>query len=846
MKGMILIMGMSLRELITYQGNNNKLRFIQDNRKEIVPFIGAGISIDCGLFSWGGLLDEIAKEFLTEDEIKLYHEKRDYFRYADRIIEVTENPHLVMKKIRDIFNETSIELTKLPYILLSSFSNLIVTTNYDTILETAAKQNANTRQLKPLLPCLKGQIDEAIQINAKCLLKLHGSIEETTSFILTTEQYDDYYGKKGCNEKKPLPEYLEKLFSGKKILFVGCSLEIDRTLEILCDCVKKYERISHYAILPWSKDKKIQIVRSRQLIKMGIEPIYYPEGDFEAVGKLLSYLAVDNTFLEVAKEIILDKIVEFDVQNLITDTLYGILKQSYYDTAVEMPDLLDDTFAPTDVEFAEGIRKNFRIIANDTYYSALIKLFNLYLDTGIYQNKEHIKERFEELFSKNVLEEASIIELLRKRWSLKNNLSNLSELNSDWIFQLPKEELNDFAVDLLSKLQYKNGMSHADIYPAYIMAKQLEENAGIMLEYKIRTHLLNSIGAFSHNFKDLQNGILHLQRAIQLIECSDAKDSNEWLFLAKCYYNLALVFAYNGNTENALAAISKDMELKRKYNESPQLYARSCDLYASICKEIEPFEAGKIYLESAKIKEQFAKKRYEDKQIARDMSASWATVLFNIGLLARDIGLYDIACGYIDYAGSLRFQTVDICNKDYCNTLNVKAEINLILGKNYEAEKIVNIVKSKQDLPEGFSLIMGHTWYVCAYYFYQEKNYSSALNYVNKSLNDLYNDEVQDIMQIIKSKMLLGAIVYKIKKNGGGLRYQSSGDIFEEVIKDINKVYGEFSYHLMLPYRFLMTHSEDEVKKRAYTLKYDAIFKQYSERRDLLSKSLISYFNSIN
>ncbi len=839
-------MGMSLHELITFQGNNNKLRYIQDNRKEIVPFIGAGISIDCGLFSWSGLLDEIAKEFLTEDEIKLYHEKRDYFKYADRIIEVTENLHLVMKKIRDIFNETPIRLTKLPYILLSSFSDLIVTTNYDTILETVAKQNANTRQLKPLLPCLKGQIDEAIQINAKCLLKLHGSIEETTSFILTTEQYDDYYGKKGCKEKKPLPEYLEKLFSGKKILFVGCSLEIDRTLEILCNCVKKYERISHYAILPWSKDKKIQIVRSRQLIKMGIEPIYYPEGDFEAVGKLLSYLAVNNTFLEVAKGIILDKIVEFDVQNLITDTLFGILKQSYYDTAVEIPDLLDDTFAPTDVEFAEGIRRNFQIIANDTYYSALIKLFNLYLDTGIFQNKEHIKERFEELFSKKALEEESIIELLRKRWSLKNNLSNLSEFNSDWVFQLPKEELNDFAVDLLSKLQYKNGMSFADIYPAYILAKQLEENAGSMLEYKIRTRLLNSIGAFSHYFKDLQNGILHLQRVIQLIESSNANDANEWLFLAKCYYNLALVFAYNGNTENALAAISKDMKLKRKYYESPQLYARSCDLYALICKEIDPFEAGKIYLESAKIKEQFAKNRYEDKQIARDMIASWATVLFNIGLLARDIGLYDIASGFIDHASSLRFQTVDICNKDYCNTLNVRAEINLALGKNYEAEKIVNIVKSKQDLPEGFSLIMGNTWYVCAYYFYQEKNYSSALNYVNKSLNDLYRDEVQNIMQIIKSKMLLGAIVCKIKKNGGGLRYQPSDDIFEEVIKDINKVYGESSYHLTLPYRFLMTHSEDEAKKRAYTLKYDVIFKQYNERRDLLSKSLVSYFNSIN
>lgn len=839
-----MLMGMGLRELITFQGNDTKLRFIQEHRRDIVPFIGAGISIDCGLFSWSGLLDEIAKEFLAEDEIKIYHEKKDYFKYADRIIEVTENPHLVMKKIRDIFNKTPIRLTKLPYILLSSFSDLVVTTNYDTILETAAKQNANTRQLKPLLPCLKGQIDEAIQINAKCLLKLHGSIEETTSFILTTEQYDDFYGKKGCKEKKPLPEYLEKLFSGKKILFVGCSLEIDRTLEILCECVKKYERISHYAILPWSKEKKAQLMRSRQLIKMGIEPIYYPEGDFEAVGKLLSYLAADNTFLEVAKEIILDKIVEFDVKNLITNTLYGILKQSYYDIAVEIPDLLDDTYAPTAVEYVANIRMNMQITENDTYYSALLKLFSNYIDTGLFQNKEHIKKRFEELFSKKVLEEESVVELLKKRWSLKNNLSNLSEFNSDWIFQLSKEELNDFAADLLSKLQYKNGMSFADIYPIYMMAKQLEENAGSMLEYTIRTRLLNSLGGFSHYFKDLQNGILYLQKAVQLIENNNSNDIKEMLFLAKCYYNLSLVLAYNGNTEDALKAISRDMELKREYNENLQLYTRSCDLYALICKEIDPFEAGRIYLETAKIKEQFAKIKYEDKQIARDMVASWATVLFNIGLLARDIGLYDIASGFIDQASLLRFQTVDICNKDYCNTLNVQAEINLALGKSYEAEKIVNIVKSKQNLPEGFSLIMGHTWYVCAYYFYHEKDYPSALNYINKSLKDLYNNELLDTMQIIKSKMLLGVIIREIKINGGGLRYQSPDNIFEEVIKEIYKIYGESSYYLSLPCRFLMSYSENEDKKKVYALKFDAILKKYNEKRELLRKSLVSYFNS--
>lgn len=67
-------------------------------------------------------------------------------------------------------------------------------------------------------------MDAAIQNNDRCLLKLHGSIEETSSFILTTEQYDKFYGK-SSSRNRLLPRYLKKLFTAKKLLFVGCSLE---------------------------------------------------------------------------------------------------------------------------------------------------------------------------------------------------------------------------------------------------------------------------------------------------------------------------------------------------------------------------------------------------------------------------------------------------------------------------------------------------------------------------------------------------------------------------------------------------------------------------------------------
>lgn len=47
---------MSLGELIQFHDNYSKLRYIQEHRKDIIPFVGAGISKECGLYLWGNYL----------------------------------------------------------------------------------------------------------------------------------------------------------------------------------------------------------------------------------------------------------------------------------------------------------------------------------------------------------------------------------------------------------------------------------------------------------------------------------------------------------------------------------------------------------------------------------------------------------------------------------------------------------------------------------------------------------------------------------------------------------------------------------------------------------------------
>ena len=93
----------NLSDLIQFQDNYLRLKYIRENRKDIVPFIGAVISKGCGLYLWGELLDALAEGYLTQTEIRYFREKCDLFKYADKFVETMGNTHLAMKRILELF-----------------------------------------------------------------------------------------------------------------------------------------------------------------------------------------------------------------------------------------------------------------------------------------------------------------------------------------------------------------------------------------------------------------------------------------------------------------------------------------------------------------------------------------------------------------------------------------------------------------------------------------------------------------------------------------------------------------------------------------------------------------------
>lgn len=155
---------MELDKLINFHSNKNRLERIKNNKKNIVPFVGAGISKSCGLYLWQELLDKLAAEYFTPEQLENLKSTHDVFGYADEIVAAAGNLDMVMKRIGEIFDEVETVHTEIPSLLVSSFSPMIVTTNYDTMLEEASIDSP-LGAIKPLLPCHIGQMNEAIMLN---------------------------------------------------------------------------------------------------------------------------------------------------------------------------------------------------------------------------------------------------------------------------------------------------------------------------------------------------------------------------------------------------------------------------------------------------------------------------------------------------------------------------------------------------------------------------------------------------------------------------------------------------------------------------------------------------------
>lgn len=314
------------------------------------------------------------------------------------------------------------------------------------------------------------------------------------------------------------------------------------------------------------------------------------------------------------------------------------------------------------------------------------------------------------------------------------------------------------------------------------------------------------------------------------------------LFKAKCYANLGIARASTGADFISITeACENDISIKKEYGESPQLIVRSLNFYATILKEIDPFRACDIYLEVANIKKSLIHGANE-KEI-KELIASWATTLFNIGLLAKDLELYDLAYQFVCYANEYRFQTIDYHNKDYCSSINVRAELELFVHKEQDVNQLINGIKSRVDLPNGFSETLSHTWYVCALYYYLGRDFPTAIRFVNKSVGASKKEgAIFDFRQDMRTKLLLGDIRADQAKEDPAFRIEAE-NIFKDIIEKITGMYGNDSYYLIKPYMHLraVTNRNDKVK---YDIFLNSLIQHYKPRLQTYERKLDDYIKA--
>lgn len=260
----------------------------------LIPFLGAGFSAPaCPL--WGDFLETFYRELLKDDfigdsEQKEYEAIRKsagayrFERMADALFRFGNRRRFQEAMTKHFHKVPDQKMERKFSLLHRAFSGIKITTNFDQLIECKTYGS-------PINVC-RGNDAEGMQRLltqnvGSCLLKIHGSLEDPQSIVLTQDKYAAIYGQEtGFDPEAALPKFLVRVFTNHSILFIGCSLEADRVLEIL----NQLETVRpHYAILRKPTEKSRLIALNNRLSGLRIKPLWI--ADFREIEIVLEKLA---------------------------------------------------------------------------------------------------------------------------------------------------------------------------------------------------------------------------------------------------------------------------------------------------------------------------------------------------------------------------------------------------------------------------------------------------------------------------------------------------------------------------------------------------------------------------
>lgn len=291
--------------------NLNNLRVLIDEGVEIIPFIGAGISIPFDLGDWKGLIEKIASRFEAKhlDAYSQCHSflKNHDYEMASQILHSANEELFDNALVSAVIKRFDARKLNQTHKLIAKLARrVVITTNFDRCLEFIFEEYQ--RQFDRILPIGKKLfVTDISSPRYISIVKLHGDPTDVKRMVFTKDQYDDAYGllkdpatmSVELDHSKRIPILFQSLSLTNAILFIGCSLEKDRTLSVLEHLHKNFEDMHLYAVLQEPKyDPKNpgkyerQLSQKREALKKsGIKPLWYSHKNHKEIPTLLEPIA---------------------------------------------------------------------------------------------------------------------------------------------------------------------------------------------------------------------------------------------------------------------------------------------------------------------------------------------------------------------------------------------------------------------------------------------------------------------------------------------------------------------------------------------------------------------------
>lgn len=263
-------------EILTLYDNHTRFPVLKTSYQQgaVIPFVGAGLSVPSGFPGWTAFLKELCNHSsFSSEELTILLESNQYEEAAQQLAdsmpvgafnEAIENTYM-----RDVV-EVSGTIRYLPTL----FDCSVITTNFDDLIKRVYDENRCSFK-EVLLGGDAIEFPRQLGQGKNVLVQLHGKATSSKNRILTTKEYDAHY-----SEENELLEVIRAI-STKTLLFLGCSLGVDRTVKQLKNIVQEKGAEStsrHYAFLPIENDQE-RLKKRDILAEANIYPIWYSADD---------------------------------------------------------------------------------------------------------------------------------------------------------------------------------------------------------------------------------------------------------------------------------------------------------------------------------------------------------------------------------------------------------------------------------------------------------------------------------------------------------------------------------------------------------------------------------------